>query len=816
MNQQKTRQYACPRVNPSSTHSSALVALIAVLTLSVAVPRNGASQDRIGEGGPGQLVFSGTSGQLDVAIPRIEESIVVDGTLDEPVWSQAAVLTDFSQYQPVDGRPAEEPTEVLVWYAPDAIYFGIRATESHGNVVRATRANRDNIGSEDQVQILLDTYNDSRIAFVFAVNPLGVQADGTRSDQFGGGAGGRSATGGGTRNINPMEGNVDLNPDYNFESRGTLVDGGYVVEVRIPFKSLRYQEGSEQSWGIHILRQVQHSGFQDSWAPAVRANASFLGQGGTLDGLRDLRRGLVLEVTPSSTARLDGSRNEDGDWSYDEAGSISGDVRWGIRENVTLNGTINPDFSQVEADVGQVVLNERFALFFPEKRTFFLEGLELFDTPSQLIYTRRIVAPEAGVKLGGKMGKVNAASIIAVEDRDYSRTGDDNPVFGILRLRGDLGANSTLGGVVTTREDGGDYSRLVGTDVRLYHSRLYFAELQAVQSWTQVDGVSGGGPLFRAVWDRTGRNWGFNYSLSAVDDEFEAAAGFVNRTGIVTARAFNRLTGYGEKGALVERYGGFFGVSRLWTYADPGDGAIEGSESVSPSATLRGGWEVGGSFSRSFFEFDPNAYTGYAVDAGADVPVAPLPFVVPEAETNLLSGSLNVTTPTYQYVTASASVGLGETPIFAEAAPGRSRRFDATVDVRPTGGLRATFQLTRLELERARDDSRYSTETIPRLKIEYQITPAIFVRFIGQYTAQERTALRDRNGNRIFIDGEPDAGSTQNQFRSDWLFSYRPTPGTLLYFGYGATMEEPGQRRFRELERAVDGFFMKVSYLFRV
>src|SRR5207253_755964 len=239
----------------------------------------------------------------------------IDGNLDEPVWRRAARLTGFSQYQPVDGLPAVEPTEVLTWYAGDAIYFGIKAREIHGNVVRATHANRDNIDSEDQIQILLDTDNSRQIAFLFGVNP---------------------------------------------------------------------------------------SGFQDTWAPAVRANANFLAQSGTLDGLHDLRRGLVLEASPTMTVRADRSPTIGNGRDYQQKGEFGGDLRWGIRQNLTLNGTINPDFSQVEADVGQVLLNERFALFYPEKRPFFLDGLELFDTPNQLIYTRRIVAPVGGVKLTGK------------------------------------------------------------------------------------------------------------------------------------------------------------------------------------------------------------------------------------------------------------------------------------------------------------------------------------------------------------------------------------------------------------------------------
>ncbi len=757
--------------------------------------------------------YSGRNNQIAVAIPRIESSVRIDGHLDEPAWLDAALLTDFSQFQPVDGRPASDPTEVLVWYGPDAIYFGVRATELHGDVVRATRANRDNISSEDQIQILLDTYNDDRIAFLFAVNPLGVQADGTRSDQFGGGAGGRSATGGGIRNINPLDGNVDLNPDFHFDSAGRLVDGGYVVEIRIPFKSLRYQDAKEQTWGLHVLRRIQHSGFEDSWAPAIRANASFLVQGGSLEGLHDLKRGLVLDFTPTTVGRLDGSRHEDGSWSYAQDGELSGDVQWGIRQNLSLLGTINPDFSQVEADVGQVVLNERFALFFPEKRPFFLEGLELFDTPRQLIYTRQIISPVVGSKLAGKVGKLNVATIVAADDERFSETGHDTPLFGIARIRRDLGGNGTLGGVLTTREDGDSYSRLMGSDIRLYHSKLYYAEFQAVQSWTRSGGVNSSGPLLKATWDRTGRRWGFNYTLEAIATDFRAASGFVNRTGTVTARAFNRLSFYGAEGALVETFGGFSGITRLWDYDTVSRGPIEGGESVFPSATLRGGWRLSGSLSRNFFEYDADAYGSYAVLPSPGDTVA---FVVPGREDNQWSGSIGLTTPTFRFFTASASYSVGQTPIFGEASPGKSERFDVLVDIRPTSALRTTLQITSLVLDRRRDDSRFSTETIPRLKVEYQLTPDIFFRVIGQYTSRKRAGLRDRTGRPILIDGASSSASRSDQLRMDWLFSYRPNPGTLIYFGYGSTLDDVGQHRFREFTRLTDGFFTKVSYLIRM
>ena len=760
------------------------------------------------------LVYAGRANRTHVAVPRIDTVATIDGNLDEPVWRRAARLTDFSQYQPVDGRPSAEPTEVLVWYAPDAIYFGIRAREIHGNVVRATHANRDNIDSEDQIQILLDTDNARQIAFLFGVNPYGVQQDGTRSAQFAGGAGGPSATGGGFRTINPLEGSVDLNPDYFFESKGRLVEGGYEVEMRIPFKSLRYQDAKVQSWGIHILRRVQHSGFQDTWAPAIRANANFLAQSGTLDGLHDLKRGLVLEATPTVTAKADRAVTV-GDGSYQRKAELGGDARWGIRQNLTLNGTINPDFSQVEADVGQVLLNERFALFYPEKRPFFLDGLELFDSPNQLIYTRQIVAPLGGVKLAGKLGGTNIASMVVADDRAYSWGGNHSPLFGVSRIRYDFGSSNTLGAVLTAREDGGSYSRVAATDFRFYHSKLYFAQFQVASSWSDSLGNRRNGSLYQADWDRTGRAWGFHYTLRSLDPGFNAAAGFVNRTGIIETRAFNRLSFYGDQGALVQTYGSFFGLDRIWNNA-AGHGLAESSESIQPTATIRGGWQLSGALTHSYFAFDPSLYAGLTVQRSLGTVIDTAAFIVPPPEKGELGASFRVTTPTYRIFSGTAGITESQVPIFREAAPGNSSEIDAALDLRPTTAVRGSFQLSRLTIARKSDGSRFSSETIPRIKVESQISPPIFLRLVGQYAARSRSALRDRDGNPILVNGVLDAGETTNEFSTDWLFSYRPVPGTLVYLGYGSTLEEPREFRFQDLRRTRDGFFGKISYLFRL
>jgi hypothetical protein len=175
-----------------------------------------------------------------------------------------------------------------------------------------------------------------------------------------------------------------------------------------------------------------------------------------------------------------------------------------------------------------------------------------------------------------------------------------------------------------------------------------------------------------------------------------------------------------------------------------------------------------------------------------------------------------VTTPTYRLFTGTASVTQSEVPIFREAAPGRSSRVDAALAIRPTTAIRSSLQFSRLTIARRTDGSRFSAETIPRIKVEYQISPPIFLRFVGQYAARSRSTLRDRNGDPILVNGVLDTGETVNQFSTDWLFSYRPVPGTLVYFGYGSTLEEPREFRFQDLRRTRDGFFGKISYLFRL
>ena len=751
-------------------------------------------------------VYDGRLKQMDVRIPRVEATATIDGVLDEPVWRGAARLIGFTQYRPIDSRPAADSTEALVWYAPDAIYFGIRAYEAHGNVVRATLADRDNIDADDNVQILLDTFNDRRRALLFAVNPYGAQEDGVRSEGLAGAAGGANA---GFR----FDGVIDLNPDYVYQSHGRVTAWGYEIEVRIPFKSLRYQSGATQDWGLQVVRTTQHTGYEDTWTPVVRASASFLIQSGSLKDLTGLRRGLVMDVSPEFTSRVDGDSNGT-KYRYGTVDPQLGlNLRWGITQNLSLTGTANPDFSQVEADVGQVTVNQRFALFFPEKRPFFLEGLEQFDTPNALIYTRRIVSPVAGAKLTGKLGGTAIAYIGAVDDASASFTGTEHPVVNLLRLRRDLGASSTMGLAYTDRIEGDAYNRVLGVDARVIWKKIWFSDAQFVSSWTQ-DGVGArAGELWDVTfYDRTGRSYGNHGELVGISPDFVAASGFVNRVNVVQARIFNRFSIYGKPGALLEQGTTFFMIQPTWRYHDFPGSTLEGSIGETILLTLRGGWGVNANWNNSHQRFDPPDYATHQVDSSG----TPIPFVVPHGLYNLWGANAGFNTPN-RALTFSANIGAGQGAIFAEAAEGRGLNIFLGLTWKPTTGLRIDGQWVHDRITRARDGTWFSTANIPRLKIEYQLTRDIFFRYVGQYFAQERDTLRDpRSGNPLVVGGNAQPRVSTTDFRSDLLFSYKPSPGTVFFFGYGSSLREPTAFSFRDLRRTSDGFFLKASYLFRM
>ena len=486
------------------------------------------------------LVFHALRGGTVVPMSTpLDATIVVDGVLDEAVWSRARLLTGFSLYQPVDERPAPDSTEVLVWYSTSAIHFGIRAFEPHG-AVQATLAERDRVATDDNVEIHLDTFEERRRAFIFIVNPLGVQADGTKNE-----------SGGFIPGSNVMPGQNDLSADFQWQSRGKVTDAGYDVEIRIPFSSLRFPTGGSQRWGLQILRKVQHSGYQETWTPARRGAASFISQEGWLTGLTDMRHGVDVTNNPELTSTITGTpccSPADDAWRYRSQPRLGGNVRAGLGSNIVLVGTVRPDFSQVEADATQVAADPRFALFYAERRPFFVEGSDQFNVPNTLVYTRRIVQPDAALKLTLRQGRTNVALLSAL-DAPSAATNNTRPLVDIVRITRDFNEQSTAGLVYSERVSRGNANRLLGGDVKLLLNRESYAQLQLAGSESRSAGQSRTGTMWEALVDGTGRKRGYHYNLMGISPDFRADNGFVARTGFVSPTIANRVTFFGRPGA---------------------------------------------------------------------------------------------------------------------------------------------------------------------------------------------------------------------------------------------------------------------------
>jgi hypothetical protein len=754
-----------------------------------------------------------------VPVPRLAAEISVDGRLDEPVWLSAAVLRGFSQYLPSDGRPASDSTEVLAWYDATHLYIGIRAYEDHGEV-RATLADRDRLSGEDYVTLVLDTFDDRREAYALTVNPFGAQSDGILRDAV------RSAGSFGTTSVGGNY-SIDTNPDFVFESKGRLAPFGYEIEVSVPFKSLRYQSALTQDWGFNVIRKTQHSGYVDTWMPVRQDAASFLAQSGRLSGLTDLRRGLVLDINPEITGSMAGGPGGDG-WEYQPVDDqYGGNVRWGITNNLVLNGTVNPDFSQVEADVAQFQFDPRRAVFFPEKRPFFLDGSENFASPNPLIYTRQIVNPEGAMKVSGKAGGFTVGVLSAMDDRRTSLSGDDLRTFNAVRLRRDLKGQSTLGLVYTDQTDGGTWNRVAALDGRLVFRDLYSLSWQAAGSFTNLGDGTVAAPLWSVDFSALGRRYGIVAEATGIHGEFVSRTGFISQAGVVNAFIQPRYNFYGAEGAAVESFIGSVSLQGRWDYDRFTAGRIPNDPKLHLNGVVgfRGGWTVSAQLLYESFKYPPELYRDYFVELQdeAGLPVDTVAFTGTDRFTNR-DVAFSIGTPRFSTFSGSLFFLYGRDENFFEWAPADILFLDIGIDWSPTDQVRVNLAYKHQEYFRFDDGSVVGIRRVPRIKLEYQVTRDFFVRLVSQYDANFRDALRDnsRTDDPILV-RDPATGEFHrtgrqrvNRLRFDGLLSYRPTPGTVVFFGYGSTFDEPDTFRMSGMERLDDGFFVKLSYLFRV
>ncbi len=766
--------------------------------------------------------YSGLARDVEVTTPSVPSAdITIDGRIVDLSWEQAALLDGFTQFNPVEGSPASQITEVLVLVDDDALYFAIRAYDDEPDGIRATLSERDSFGfSDDYVRFILDTFDDQRRAYVFTVNPYGVQHDGLWNE-----------TGGGTgRRGRGMFSPIDDSPDFIWESDARVTAEGWEAEVRIPFKSLRFPEAEVQSWGLQVERKIQRNGFESSWAPITGNVANKLTQAGKLNGLRNLDMGLSLEINPVVTGAYNGEIDAlTGDFGHlDPTGEFGINAAYGITSNLKLDATFNPDFSQVEADAGQVQVNERFALFFEEKRPFFLEGTEIFGMPKQLVYTRTIANPIAGGKLTGKVGSLNIGYLGAI-DESFGDTDPDTYV-NLFRARQDVGASSTIGAVYTDRTvDSDDFNRVLGADARLQMGGRYTLTLMGARSYTNDDSFAerAEGAMSAARFERAGRTFSFNADFEDTDADFIPGSGFFQRVGDTQVQSRVSYNWYGQRGAFLEGINPSFEMKGYWDHDAfwDGGGVEEAEVQVNSRISFRNNITLWANVKRTLFDYQPEQYVGLFVEDGGSY----VPFRPDQALFDGLTGmTVGLWFNNWERVRGNVRLSFNETPIFdrrfgVAVEPAHSRSGEVRLNLYPIPALKAEMSVNFSRLERQRDGVEHSTAVIPRLRTQYQFSRALFLRTIFEYGHQESAALRDpETGGFLYACDSAGVGCSQrdgsvgNDFRVEGLIGYEPSPGTVFYLGYTREMEDATAFGFQNVRPTRDGLFIKVSYLFRM
>lgn len=700
-------------------------------------------------------------------VSRASSAIKIDGVLDEAAWSAATVIDLAYETRPAENQPASVKTECLVTYDDDRLYVAFRAQDPDPSQIRAHLSDRDSAFSDDFVGIVLDTFNDERRAFEFFVNPLGVQMD-----MFNDG----------------VSGNEDDSWDALWWTAGQITGTGYIVEMAIPFSSLRFPRSQEaQTWGVDILRFYPREQRRRIASQPMDRNVScYLCQISKMTGFAGVTPGRNIELDPTVTAgRSDLRQGPLG--SPIQEGDVESDVgltgKWGITPNLTLNAAINPDFSQVEADAAQLDINTTFALFFPEKRPFFLEGADFFRTPFEAVFTRNVSDPSWGVKLSGKEGKNAMGVFVAQDDRtdvlipgsEFSRAVslDTESTDAVLRYRRDLGAHSALGMLVTSR-DGDDYSNhLAGLDglYRLGDSHSFRA--QYLRSQTEdPSSLAANRSLddhaFYVGYDYSARNWSGYARYEDVGDLFRADMGFIPQVDYTFA---------------------LFGLERKWYFeSDRWTQIAVGSD-----------WEERNNQAGSLLERELEAWVNIngprqsfiSIDAGTrDRGFRGVQF--DETFWNLY-GEVEPTGALYLSLSAKG----GDRADLANVRPGKLRQVEPAIRYQP--GRHVRIRLSHVLQQLDVKGGQLFEANLSQSTLVYQFNVRTFVRLITQYTDIQRDP-----GLYTF----PVDEKTEQLF-NQLLFSYKLNPQTVLFAGYSDNSF--GDERI-DLTRSDRTFFLKVGY----
>ena len=742
-------------------------AVVALACLAVAAPLAGATAREI----------HGS----EIRIGRAAGPIRIDADLSDPGWKGATRVDTWYETNPGDNIPPKVKNVGYLAYDDKFFYAAFEFFDPDPSKIRASYADRDNVpGYTDYGGVILDTRNDGKTGILLLANPRGIQYDAVTDD---------------------TTGNEDSSPDFYWEAAGRITKEGWILEMRVPFSSLRYPKGNPQTWGILLYRNWPRDFRTQMFSAKLpRGGNCFVCRSNVLTGLEGLPQGGSLVAAPYVTVKEEGvPRGDVGTSLVNKPARFDGglDVKWTPNENTALDATLNPDFSQIESDVAQISTNERFALFFPEKRPFFLEGIELFSTPIQAVYTRTLTSPRWGARATGKLGDT-AYTALFTQDRGRGSVilpgpnGSDlapqdfRSFAGIGRVRHDI-ARSFVSFLVTDREiDGGGHNRVLGPDFQWRPSQRDTVTGQFLYS----DTVTPNRPELTQQWDgrklsdhagdiwysHSSPTWDWFTEYKDFGNDFRADDGFVPQVGY--------RENYGEVGYTFRPKGP---VTRLRTYliADYSaqrDGGLIFRQ-ISPGVGMDGIWS---SFTRIRWAHDKVRSGDQTFDR--DQLVYQIQF-----------------SPSRRISYFSLQGFLGQEVDFANSRRGDGGNVTARSTVRPTDHLEFRFDGGWRWLNVTAEDGRSGrlfTAQFERLRATYTFTARSFARLIGQYVRTSRDPSLYKTS----------VTALDGSFTGSALFAYKLNWQSVLFVGYGdnRTLLEDDH-----LAKADRQFFLKLSYAFQ-